>query len=117
MMVAAMGCVGEKSPDRLIGTWVATSPSHRGRSIEISEEHIVFGSDDNHSIFCTVRGVESKESQGRSTYTIEYSGGGGSSRSLSLRFSAIDPEAIELDNRVGTWVRKGEIRPEQKESI
>jgi len=101
----------------LIGTWMATSPTHRGRFIEISEEHIVFSSDENHSIFYTIRGVESRASEGEFAYTIEYSGGEDDSRRLALRFSDGDSSAIELENIPGIWIRKVEVGSKQKESI
>jgi len=117
LTTAALGCVGEKVPDLLIGTWAATSPTHLGRFIEISEEHIVFSSDESHSIFYTIREVESRELEGKTVYTIEYFGSGGDSRRLALRFSDGVPMAIELENQAGIWIRKDEIRSKQRVSI
>lgn len=112
-----MGCGGEGIPDRLIGIWEATSPTHRGRFIEISQEHIIFSSDENHSTFYTIRGVESRELEGEFSYTIEYSGVDDDRRRLVLKFSNGEPLAIELENKAGSWVRKNGIRSKQKESI
>jgi hypothetical protein len=96
---------------------MATSPSHQGRSIEISEEHIIFSSDESHSTFYTIHGVESEQRQGKSEYTIEYRGVGGSSRRIALRLLDGDPVGIELANQAGIWVRKDQSMPKRKESI
>ena len=117
LMASAVGCVDREVPNRLIGTWMATSPAYRGRFIEFSEKHIVFSSDENHSIFYTIHGVESKESEGKISYTIEYSGSDDDTRRLALRFSDGDSSAIELENISGIWIRKEEIGSKQKESI
>ncbi len=117
LMAAATGCRGEEFPAQLIGTWAATSPSHQGRFVEISEEHIIFSSDESHSIFYTIRGIESMELEGRLEYTIEYRGVGSDSRRITLRLSNGDPVAIELANQDGIWVRKGQITPKRKEVI
>jgi hypothetical protein len=117
LMVAAGGCIGEEFPTQLIGTWVATSPSHQGRSIEISEEHVIFSSDESHSIFYTIHGVESRKLEERLEYTIEYRGVGSDSRRITLRLSDGDPVAIELANQDGIWVRKGHITPKRKDVI
>ncbi len=61
LMAAAAGCLGEEFPTQLIGTWMATSPSHQGRFVEISEEHIIFSSDESHSIYYTIHAIESIE--------------------------------------------------------
>ena len=117
LMVTVEGCIGEEFPTQLIGTWVATSPSHQGRFIEISEEHIIFSSDENHSTFYTIHGVESIEIQEEVEYTIEYRGVGSDSRRITLRLSGGDPVAIELANQDGIWVRKGQITPKRKDVI
>ncbi|MBW2692132.1 MAG: hypothetical protein JRE57_05805 [Deltaproteobacteria bacterium] len=117
LMVAAGGCIGEQFPTQLIGTWVATSPSHQGRFIEISEEHVIFSSDESHSIFYTIHGIESIEREEGLEYTIEYRGVGNDSRRITLRLSDRDPVAIELANQDGTWVRKGQITPKRKDVI
>jgi hypothetical protein len=96
---------------------VATSPSHQGRFIEISEEHVIFSSDESHSISYTIHGIESMELDGILEYTIEYRGVGSDSRRLTLRLSDGDPVAIELANQDGIWVRKGQITPKRKEVI
>jgi len=116
LIIGSIGCVSEETPDRLIGTWMTTSPSHRGRLIEISKEHIIFSSDEIHSTFYTIRGVESRELAGKFSYTIEYQGVGGGSRTLSLRFSGGNPVSIELENQDGIWIRKDEITSKKKES-
>jgi len=117
LIVAAAGCLGEEFPAQLIGTWAATSPSHQGRFVEISEEHIIFSSDENHSVFYTIHEIESIELEGRLEYMIEYRGVGGDSRRIGLRLSAGDPVAIELANQDGIWVRKDQNTPKRKESI
>jgi hypothetical protein len=117
LMAAAAGCLGEEFPAQLIGTWMATSPSHQGRFIEISEEHVIFSSDESHSISYTIHGIESMELDGILEYTIEYRGVGSDSRRLTLRLSDGDPVAIELANQDGIWVRKGQITPKRKEVI
>ena len=117
LMAAAAGCLGEEFPTQLIGTWMATSPSHQGRFVEISEEHILFSSDESHSIYYTIHGIESIELEGRLEYTIEYRGVGSDSRRITLRLSNGDPVAIELANQDGIWVRKGQITPKKKEVI
>jgi hypothetical protein len=96
---------------------MAASPSHQGRSIEITEEHIVFSSDESHSIFYMLRGVESRELEEKIIYTIEYYGVGGDSRRLVLRFSNGNPVSIELENQDGIWIRKDRITPKRKETI
>ncbi len=116
-LIVAAGCIGEELPAQLIGTWMATSPSHQGRFIEISEEHIIFSSDENHSTFYTIHGIESTENQGKLAYTIEYRGVGGGSRKIALRLSDGDPVAIELANQDGIWIRKDQITPNGKEAI
>jgi hypothetical protein len=116
LMVSVAGCIGEEFPAQLIGTWMATSPSHQGRFIEISSEHIIFSSDESHSTFYTIHGVESIEVEGRLEYTIEYRGVGGDSRRIGLRPSDGDPVAIELANQDGIWVRKDQITPKRKEA-
>ena len=117
LMVAAGGCIGEEFPTQLIGTWAATSPSHQGRFIEISEEHVIFSSDENHPVFYTIHGIESIEREEGFEYTIEYRGVGGDSRRISLRLSGGNPVAIELANQDGIWVRKGQITPKRKDVI
>jgi hypothetical protein len=117
LVAAAAGCLGEEFPTQLIGTWMATSPSHQGRFVEISEEHIIFSSDESHSIFYTIHGIESMELEERLEYTIEYRGVGSDSRRITLRLSNGDPVAIELANQDGIWVRKGQIMPKRKEVI
>ena len=108
-MIAAVGCMGEEPPAHLIGTWMATSPRHQGRFLEISKEHIIFGADEVHSTFYTIRGIESEELEDVILYTIEYYGVGGSDRRLVLRFSDGDPVAIEMKNQDGIWIRKDRI--------
>jgi len=115
--IAAAGCISEELPAQLIGTWIATSPSHQGRFIEITEEHLIFSSDENHSIFYSIRGIESRKLQGRLEYTIEYRGVGGDSRRISLRLSEGETVAIELANQNGIWIRKDQITPKRKESV
>ena len=39
LMVTVEGCIGEEFPTQLIGTWVATSPSHQGRFIELAANY------------------------------------------------------------------------------
>jgi hypothetical protein len=117
LMAAAAGCLGEEFPAQLIGTWMATSPSHQGRFIEISEEHVIFSSDESHSIFYMIHEIESTELERRLEYTIEYRGVGGDSRRITLRLSDGAPLAIELANQDGIWVRKDRITPKRKESI
>lgn len=117
LIVAAVGCMGEEMPTDLIGTWMATSPRHEGRFIEISKEHLIFGADENHSTFYTMRGVESRELDDELLYTLEYSGVGGASRRLALRFADGEPAAIELENQSGIWIRKDRIMSKRKESI
>jgi hypothetical protein len=117
LMVAAAGCLGEEFPTQLIGTWMATSPSHQGRFVEISEEHIIFSSDESHSIYYSIHAIESMELEGRLEYTIEYRGVGSDSRRITLRLSNGDPVAIELANQDGIWVRKDPITPKKKEVI
>jgi hypothetical protein len=116
-MVSVAGCIGEEFPAQLIGTWMATSPSHQGRFIEISEEHVIFSSDESHSIFYTIHEIESIEREEGLEYTIEYYGVGGDSRRITLRLSDGDPVAIELANQDGIWVRKGHITPKRKDVI
>jgi hypothetical protein len=96
---------------------MATSPRHQGRFLEISKEHLIFGADENHSTFYTIRGVESSELEDDLLYTLEYSGVGGASRTLILRFSEEDPVAIQLENQDGIWVRKDRITSKRKGSI
>jgi hypothetical protein len=117
LMAASAGCLGEEFPAQLIGTWMATSPSHQGRFIEISKEHLMFSSDEDHSTFYTIHGVEAIEMQGKLEYTIEYRGVGGDSRRIALWLSDGDPAAIELANQDGIWVRKDQITPKRKEAI
>ena len=116
-MIAAAGCISEELPEQLIGIWTATSPSHQGRFIEITKEHIIFSSDENHSVFYSIRGIESRQFQGRLEYTIEYRGVGGSSRRISLRFSEGETVAIELANQDGIWIRKDQLAPKRKEAV
>lgn len=116
LVAVASGCLGEEFPAQLIGTWMATSPSHEGRFIEISEEHIVFSSDESHSVFYTIHGIESTELEGRLEYTIEYRGVGGDSRRITLRLSGQGPMAIELANQDGIWIRKDPNTPRRKEA-
>jgi len=116
-MIAAVGCAGEELPAELIGTWMATSARHQGRYLEISKEHLIFGADENHSTFYTMHGVELRELEDEFLYTLEYSGVGGASRTLALRFSNGDPVAIKLENQDGIWVRKDRITSKRKGSI
>ncbi len=117
LIIGAVGCVGEELPADLIGTWMATSPRYQGRFLEISKEHVIFGADEGHSTYYTIRGVESEELENETLYTIEYHGVGGTGRTLSLRFSEGDPVAIELENQDGIWIRKDRITPKRKESL
>ena len=117
LALAATGCVNDEVPDRLIGTWMASSPSHQGRSIEISKERIIFNSDAIHSNFYEIHDIESMDRDGKLEYTIEYRGVGGYDRELNLRFYEGDPVAIELANQDGLWIRKNLITPQQKEAI
>jgi hypothetical protein len=96
---------------------MATSLRHQGRTLEISEEHIIFGADENHLTFYTIRGVESEKLENETLYTIEYYGVGDSGRRLSVRFYGGDPVAIELENQDGIWIRKDRITSKRKESI
>lgn len=117
LMLATMGCVDEEIPAHLIGTWMATSPSHQGRFIEISDKHIIFSSDEIHSIFYAIHRVESIGMEDGFAYSIEYRGVGGGSRMLSLRYIDGDPVAIELENQAGNWIRKDQVTPNRKEAI
>jgi len=117
LMAVAVGCGGEEIPDPLIGVWMATSPTHRGRFIEISKEHLIFSSDEDHSTFYTIIGVETSNSEGKSTYTIAYHGSGDFRRTLVVRLAKGNPPSIQLQNNAGRWVRKDEMGPKQKESI
>jgi len=96
---------------------MANSPSHQGRSIEISKGQIVFSSDENHSTFYTIHGIESRELENALEYTIEYRGVGDYDRELTLRLSDGDPVAIELENQDGIWIRKSPVIPQRKEAI
>ena len=117
LMIAVVGCMGEEPPSQLIGTWMATSPRHQGRFLEISKEHIIFGADEYHSTFYTIRGIESEELENAILYTIEYYGVGRSDRRLVLRFSDGDPVAIELENQDGIWILKYRIPTNREASI
>ncbi len=116
-MIAAAGCIREELPEQLIGTWTATAPSHQGRFIEITEEHIIFSSDENHSVFYSIRGIESRQLEGITEYTIEYRGVGGGSRRISLRLSEGETVAIELANQDGIWIRKDRLTSKRKEAV
>jgi hypothetical protein len=116
-MLAFVGCLSEEPPTRLVGTWMATSPRHQGRFLEISKEHLIFGADELHSTFYTIRGIESEELKDETLYTIEYHGVGGAGRKLFLRLSEGDPVAIEFENQDGLWVRKDQAASKRKESI
>jgi hypothetical protein len=76
LMVAFADCSGEERPAGLIGTWMGTSPRHEGQFLEISERHLIFGSDEIHSTFYAIRGVESENLESGTLYTIEYHGVG-----------------------------------------
>jgi hypothetical protein len=118
LMWVNLGCASEELPgDDLAGTWMATSPSHQGRFIEISSEHIAFASDENHSTFFSIDRVESEEVDGKTLYTIAYHGTGDVEREIALRLLDSDPAAIELGNQAGTWVRKSGDNPKKKGSI
>jgi hypothetical protein len=117
LIVAAVGCAGEELPSDLIGTWMATSPRHEGRFLEISKEHIVFSANEINSTYYTLRGVESTEVEDAVLYTLEYLGVGGASRKLVVRFSDAGPVGIELKNQDGIWIRKDPIASKGKESI
>ncbi len=109
--------MSQEPPAQLVGTWVATSPRHQGRVLEISKQHLVFGADESHSTYFTISGVGARELEGEIVYTIEYHGVGGMIRRLLLTTSGEDPAAIELENHDGTWVRKGGFTSKRKESV
>lgn len=114
LLVAFAGCSGEEPPAGLIGIWMATSPRHEGRFLEISEGHLIFGSDEIHSTFYAIRGVESEDLESGILYTIDYYGVGGTGRKLFVRLSDGEPEAIKLENQDGIWIRKDRVASKPK---
>ena len=96
-----MSCAGPKItevPDELVGVWTTTAGDYRGRSLELRNRSVLFGTGEGSPSPDTVVEVTREPDDGETAYTIVARDQAGDDFKLHLLYDAAQSE-LRLKNR------------------
>lgn len=107
MMIALFGCQQEINvPPHLIGVWQTSTPKHKDRHIEFTDNALIFHIDDDEKIVNVIKKIKFKEKVFLRLYTFYYQDSEGEKWTLSLSYDPYSYNGVfQLQNSLAFWRR------------
>ena len=103
LLVVVSGCSREAVPAELIGRWTSDDQRYADRSLEITDQQVIFGTGGGMRMVYRAKGVDQETDPVGTLYQLYYDAPGEVERTLQVRLPM--PGRLRIENHSELWTR------------